>query len=102
MVEQPGSIFTECDIGDRLHCSKFSDIIIRDSQLNKLPHNKKGIIQVLSLLPESYPGHNLITEDLGEILGEDDCPCGRKGKYFIVHGRIPRAEVRGCSDVYFE
>ena len=45
-------------------------------------------------------GHSLLTEDLGVLLGEDDCPCGRKGKYFKVTGRVPRAEVRGCSDTY--
>ena len=34
------------------------------------------------------------------ILGEDDCPCGREGRYFEILGRIQRAEVRGCSDTY--
>ena len=42
----------------------------------------------------------LLTEDEGRILGEDDCPCGRKGKYFEILGRVKRAEVRGCSDTY--
>ncbi|MDP7040605.1 MAG: acyl-protein synthetase, partial [Myxococcota bacterium] len=53
-----------------------------------------------SLLPWSYPGHILLTEDEGEILGEDDCPCGRLGKYFKIHGRIAEAEIRGCSDTH--
>ena len=61
---------------------------------------EEGVLQVLSPLPRSYPGHSLLTEDLGVLLGEDDCPCGRKGKYFKVTGRVPRAEVRGCSDTY--
>jgi hypothetical protein len=34
------------------------------------------------------------------ILGEDDCPCGRKGKYFKVTGRLPKTQQRGCSDTY--
>ena len=59
------------------------------------------IKEELSLLPKSYPGHNLLTEDIGIILGEDNCHCGIKGKYFEVEGRIPNAEVRGCSDAYF-
>ena len=58
------------------------------------------MIQAVSLLPGSYPGHSILTEDEGVILGEDDCPCGRKGKYFRVIGRIRNAEVRGCSDAY--
>ena len=54
---------------------------------------------MISLLPTSYPGHNILTEDIGEIVGEDNCKCGKKGKYFLVHGRIKEAEIRGCSDV---
>ena len=53
---------------------------------------------MLSILPHSYPGHNILTEDLGVIHGEDDCKCGRRGKYFSVLGRIPNSEIRGCSD----
>ena len=61
---------------------------------------EKGLIEVVSSIPKSYPGHVLLTEDEGILLGEDDCPCGRKGKYFNVLGRIKNAEIRGCSDTY--
>lgn len=54
--------------------------------------HQEGIIQVLSLLPTSYPGNSLLTEDLGMILGEDDCKCGRKGKYFVMSGRMKESE----------
>ena len=54
----------------------------------------------MSLVPTSYPGNSIITEDIGEINGEDNCKCGRMGKYFLVHGRIDNAELRGCSDAY--
>lgn len=100
MAEQTGSIFMECECG-HLHASIFSDVIIRDPETLKVcPPGKKGIIQVVSALPQSYPGHSLLTEDEGTLLGEDDCPCGRKGKYFEVHGRLKNAEIRGCSDTY--
>jgi hypothetical protein len=39
-----------------------------------------------------------LTEDRGVIIGEDNCPCGRPGKYFQVLGRLALAEARGCSD----
>ncbi|MBW7475054.1 acyl-protein synthetase [Paenibacillus oenotherae] len=100
MVEQVGSIFMECEHG-RLHTPSFADLLVRDPQtLEVLPNGEQGIIQVMSLLPRSYPGHNLLTEDLGTILGEDNCPCGRHGKSFVVHGRLPAAELRGCSDTH--
>ena len=100
MVEQVGSIFVECEKG-HLHAPIFADIIVRDPMtLKPLPFEAEGIIEVLSILPRSYPGHILLTEDIGTILGEDDCPCGKKGKYFRVKGRLPKAEIRGCSDTH--
>ncbi|MBI88590.1 MAG: acyl-protein synthetase [Candidatus Marinimicrobia bacterium] len=100
MVEQTGSIYMECEKG-YLHSSIYSDIIIRRaSDFTIANYGEKGIIQVLSVLPKSYPGHSLLTEDEGYILGEDDCECGRFGKYFKVSGRIKNAEIRGCSDTY--
>jgi phenylacetate-coenzyme A ligase PaaK-like adenylate-forming protein len=100
MVEQVGSIYVECENG-YLHASNFSDLVIRDPfDWKELPIGERGVIEVHSLLPMSYPGHVLLTEDLGTIIGIDDCPCGRKGKYFYVHGRVPKAEIRGCSDTH--
>lgn len=100
MVEQTGSIYVECPEG-YLHSSSFSDVVIRD-QKNFLPvdDGTDGVIQVISMLPLSYPGHSLLTEDLGVVVGRDDCRCGRPGRYFLVHGRMKDAEVRGCSDTY--
>ena len=98
MVEQAGSIFTECEKG-YFHTTIFSDIFIRDKNFIIQKFNKKGLIQLISLIPTSYPGHNILTEDIGEIIGEDTCKCGVNGKYFLVHGRAKESEVRGCSDV---
>jgi hypothetical protein len=100
MVEQTGSIYMECPEG-HLHASIFSDIIARRYEdFSVCDFGEPGIIQSLSVLPESYPGHSLLTEDEGVVLGEDDCPCGRKGKYFKIYGRLQNAEIRGCSDTY--
>lgn len=98
MVEQVGSIFMECEHG-HLHAPAFADVIVRDPlTLEPLPPGREGAVQVLSALPVSYPGHSLLTEDLGVLHGEDDCPCGRHGRYFSVLGRLPQTELRGCSD----
>ena len=100
MVEQMGSIFMECEEGF-LHCSNFSDIIIRDVlDWSTVAIGTPGVIEVLSILPYSYPGHVLLTEDIGVVHGEDTCKCGRMGKYFEIIGRVPQAEIRGCSDTY--
>lgn len=100
MVEQTGSVYVECEAG-RLHASIFSDVIIRDPvDWTECGIGVTGLIQVVSVLPHSYPGHSLLTEDLGVLTGEDDCPCGRLGRTFKVLGRLPKAEVRGCSDTF--
>lgn len=100
MVEQTGCIYMECECG-HLHASIFSDIIIRrPKDFSEADVGETGIIQVVSTIPESYPGHSLLTEDEGVVRGIDDCPCGRNGKYFKINGRLKNAEIRGCSDTY--
>ena len=100
MVEQTGSIYMECEQG-HLHTSIFSDVVLRHPlDFSPVLFGEKGIVEVVSLLPRSYPGHALLTEDEGVVLGEDDCHCGRLGKYFKIFGRLKNAEIRGCSDTY--
>ncbi len=99
LVEQTGSIFIECNKCGYFITSIFSDIFIRDKKLNVVQNGQKGLIQLLSLLPTSYPGHNILTEDVGQIIENDHCKCGFKGKHFLVYGRAEKAEIRGCSDV---
>jgi len=100
MVEQTGCIYMQCEHG-HFHASVFSDVIVRRPlDFGVCGIGEPGILQVLSAIPESYPGHSLLTEDEGILLGEDNCPCGRKGKYFKVTGRLKNAELRGCSDTY--
>ena len=100
MVEQTGTIYLECEHG-HLHAPVWSDVLIRRPlDFSVAAQGETGLIEVVSVLPGSYPGHALLTEDEGRVLGEDDCPCGRLGKYFEIHGRVRRAETRGCSDTY--
>jgi Acyl-protein synthetase, LuxE len=100
MVEQTGSIYMECEHG-HLHASTYSDVVVRrPHDFSVAQVGEVGLIEVMSVLPGSYPGHALLSEDEGVILGEDDCPCGRLGKYFKVIGRLKSAELRGCSDTF--
>lgn len=99
MVEQIGSIFLEGPDG-LLYPPNFADIIIRDPNTwEALPPGKEGVIQLLSLLPHSYPGHSVLTEDLGVIESVDNGKDGWNDKGLRIIGRVPKAELRGCSDV---
>lgn len=99
MVEQIGVVYLEGPGGGSLYCPDFADVIIRDPRTwEPLPPGEPGLIEVVSTLPESYPGHALLTEDLGVVHGIDDGDW--PGKRFSVLGRLPRAEARGCSDTF--
>jgi hypothetical protein len=90
MVEQVGGVFLEKEEGC-LFPSNFSDVIVRDPEtFRPVPDGTPGVLQVLSVLPRSYPGHSILTEDLGVVM--------RENGGFQVLGRIAKAEVRGCSD----
>ena len=101
MIEQTGSIFFECSECENFIASDYSDVLIRGENFEVLDKYKLGYIQLLSTLPSSYPGNNILTEDLGMITENKNCKtCSRmKGKRFKVFGRIKDAELRGCSDV---
>lgn len=100
MVEQVGGVFLENSLG-YLHCPNFTDVIIRNPKdLSVQPIGEEGLIQVISVLPKSYPGHSILTEDIGVLEGIDDCPNNWKGKYFKIIGRAKKAELRGCSDTF--
>jgi len=100
MAEQTGSILVECENGF-LHASIYSEILIRDPLTHEVCDlNVVGLVETISILPKSYPGHVLLTEDLGRRIGTDSCKCGKLGSYFLIEGRIKRAEIRGCSDTY--
>jgi hypothetical protein len=84
-----------------LHAPNAADVVVRDPESwAPVDDGRPGVIQVLSGLPTSYPGHSILTEDMGAIVSRDGCGCGWLGAAVEIHGRIPRAELRGCSDVH--
>jgi len=102
LVEQVGVVFIDCEAGNK-HTPNFAEVIIRNPlTMNEVKEGEIGLIEILSVLPQSYPGQALITEDLGLFLGADNCRCGRKGKYFKFISRVEESETRGCGDTYSE
>ncbi len=98
-VEQIGSMFVEGPDG-LLYPPNFTDIIVRRAHSwEPAGVGEEGVVQVVSLLPRSYPGHSVLTEDMGAIVTVDAGVAGRFGKAIRISGRAPKTELRGCSDV---
>lgn len=102
MTEQLGTVYPDCEFGYK-HVPLYSEIILRNLEdFRPCSIGETGFIQLLSPIPNSYPGISIISDDLGEIKGVDDCKCGRKGKYFVFKKRVEKAELKGCGDTYDE
>lgn len=100
MIEQTGSIFIECIQGN-MHGSPYSHVVARDPyDHTPIGYGKLGLIQVFSTLQFSYPGHSVLTEDLGYVFPGQTCSCGNPGDIIQIEGRLQDAEIRGCSDAY--
>jgi acyl-protein synthetase LuxE len=99
MVETVGVIYPDCPEGNK-HGPVFGDVIVRNPlSLEPVAAGEHGIVQVCSVLPTSFPGHLLLTEDWAQVIAYDGCPCGRRGISFRFAGRIPKAELRGCGNL---
>ncbi|MBW1793740.1 MAG: hypothetical protein JRJ38_04825 [Deltaproteobacteria bacterium] len=101
-TEQSGMVYPTCEEVVR-HMPVWGDVLARDPlTLRPLPPGKEGLLQFITPIQTSYPGHSVLTEDMGYIVGVDNCPCGRKGTAFKVVGRAKQVEVRGCGDIMAE
>jgi phenylacetate-coenzyme A ligase PaaK-like adenylate-forming protein len=98
MTEQLGTVYPDCERGYK-HVPAYSEIIIRDpNTFEPVRNGEPGFIQLLSPVPNSYPGISLITDDMGAIIGDDGCGCGRRGKHFVFRERAKKSEIKGCGD----
>jgi len=99
MVESVGVVYPDCSEGNK-HAPGFGDVIVRNPlTLEPVAAGETGIVQVCSVLPTSFPGNLLLTEDVAKVIAYDGCPCGRRGISFRFAGRIPKSELRGCGNL---
>lgn len=100
LVEQIGSIFFDCPKCLLYSENDYSKVLIRDKNFKLSSNNQKGLVQLLSKLPTSYPGHSILTEDYGKIIQRKKCSCSSSNKKrFDIYGRANQSDPRGCSDV---
>lgn len=98
-TEQMGLLYVSAGYTSKI-VPIYSEIIIRDFQtLEPVDDGKEGLIQILTPLPNSYPGISVLTEDVGIIKNRGADNFGRIGTQFEIIGRANQAEVRGCGDI---
>lgn len=96
MIEQTGSVYFECANGV-LHFPDEGYALIRHPlTMEVLKDGQLGVIQVLSSIQRSYPGHSVLTEDVGRKFAS--CACGAVSQGLQIEGRLQESEIRGCSD----
>ena len=103
MVEQLGSIWLESPNEPGVFLpNHYSGALIRDTKTLEVISElgRPGLIQLFSTIPRSYPGHSLLTGDLGALEQIDSN--GEKIIGLRVNGRMPSLEPRGCSDAAVE
>ena len=99
MIENVGVIYPDCEFGNK-HVPAFAEVLVRDPlTLEPVAAGEQGLVQVCSVLPTSFPGFLVLTEDIAEVIHADGCPCGRRGTSFRFVRRAPKAETRGCGNV---
>ncbi len=99
MVENVGVVYPDCEVGNK-HVPAFAEVIVRDPlTLKPVDAGHQGLLQLCSVLPTSFPGFLLLSEDIAEVVDYQVCPCGRLGTCFRFIKRAPRVELRGCGNI---
>ena len=92
MVEQTGSIFLNVNTATFIP-QIFQKLSSEPNFHDVVEDSKEGLIQLCSLIPTSYPGQSILSEDRGRILGRDNLSVVKR-KYFEVLSGMEE----GCSD----
>jgi long-chain-fatty-acid---luciferin-component ligase len=91
----------ECE-HHRKHVPPWCHVTVRDIHdwSREVAPGETGVIGILDALSRSYPGF-LLTEDVGRVDREEECPCGRTGQVVSFVRRLEGAEL-GCCAVTIE
>lgn len=97
LVEQVGIIYPLCSHGYR-HVPVWAHCLVRDPYTLEVIYDKPGQLQLMNTISFGAPYHSVLAEDLA-VMPTRACPCGIEGQRFQLLGRVPKAEIRGCSNV---
>lgn len=91
----------ECEHHNK-HVAPWCYVSIRkiDNTAQEVAPGEEGAIALLDPISLSYPAY-ILSEDVGAIVGEDRCACGRSGQVVTFYRRLDGSEY-GCCAVSLE
>jgi long-chain-fatty-acid---luciferin-component ligase len=91
----------ECE-HHRKHVPPWCHVTVRDldDASIEVPPGATGVIGIIDALSHSYPSY-ILSEDVGHVEVQQDCPCGRNGQVVVFERRLQGAEI-GCCAVSIE
>jgi long-chain-fatty-acid---luciferin-component ligase len=91
----------ECE-HHRKHVPPWCHVTVRDVHdvAVEVPPGHAGVFGILDTLSRAYPGF-LLSDDVGRVESEQECPCGRTGQVLSFLGRL-RGAGPGCCAVTIE
>ncbi|MGC4059461.1 MAG: hypothetical protein QM749_00835 [Aquabacterium sp.] len=95
MVEL-NSVMVEC-AHKQLHVPPWLYIRARDpGSFDTLASGQSGVLSYLDPTAQSYPGF-LLSDDLGNVVENHACACGRTSDVLHIERRLNTVESRGCA-----
>ena len=94
MVEH-GVPYVTCEHG-HFHVPVYSRVCaVSPHTMEILPNGETGLLKLITPYIRSTPALSILSTDLGCV--EENCPCGRPGKYIVLKGRGGVKKYAGCG-----
>ena len=101
-TEQMGVVYPDGLNGNK-RVPSFADVLVRDPvTFNILNDGEQGLLQFITPIPNSYPGHSVLTDDVGIVKKRRNFKKNIHFTEFEIIGRAKKAEPRGCGDIMGE
>ncbi len=94
MVEH-GVPYVTCEHG-HFHVPVYSRVCaVSPHTMEILPDGETGLLKLITPYIRSTPALSVLSTDLGMV--QNNCPCGRDGKYIVLKGRGGVKKYAGCG-----
>lgn len=87
---------TECGFHSKHTMPWMKVIALNPENGEPVPDGEEGILAIYDASSISYPCF-ILSDDMGKVVSEVKCQCGRAGQVVEITRRVERVETRGCA-----